>query len=104
MTEHNLTIPSKKGPFRLRKLGLSAVLEVMGSYDGMTQEEKILSLVQNSLIDSAGKQVYSKKQYAKMEEDLGGIKLLQLSMEVQNINNFDDFQNFGDKVEAAEKN
>jgi hypothetical protein len=104
MKNYTLNIPKKKGPFSLKKLSLASVLEIMSGYDVMSQENKILSLVQASLVDDAGELVYSKKQFAKMEKELGGVKLLQLSMDAQAYNDFGDFQDFGDKVEDAEKN
>ena len=76
----------------------------MGKVGAASDEERILMIVQATLVTKAGKPVFTPNQKSKMEGELGGVQLLHMSLLAQQHNNFDEFATFGTAVEDAEKN
>lgn len=97
-----LDIKGKKGPFHLRKLGLDEVMEYFAASG--SQSERMLALVQMTLVNGTGKPVYTERQRKRMEADLGGVRILALAQQAAQLNEFDALTGLGVAVEDAEKN
>lgn len=97
-----LKIANKQGPFYLRKLTLAE----LAAWDGTKGDsnEKMLALVQATLVTKDGKPVFTDKQLPKMERDLGAVRVLSLAHQAQEVNEFHLMADMRGAVEAAEKN
>lgn len=104
MEQVDLKIPGRKGPFYLRRMRLHEVMEYMRKVNEWGEVDAMRRLVQQSLYTKSGAPVYSDKQLDKMDDDLGGVEIMSLSIKAQEINQFEKLNSLGDQVEAAEKN
>lgn len=100
----DLKIEGKKGPFYIKKLLLAEAMAYFSDVEGKSNEFATLELIRRTLCSKSGKLLYNAQQSAKMESDIGGIRLMSLSLEVQEHNDFDSMNDFNEKVEAAKGN
>lgn len=103
----DLKIPGRSGPFAIKPLKTKALFELTENTrdNKLDMADQYMRIVQQSLVyEKSKKLVYSEKQLDKMDDELGGGKIVELGNQAMIVNGLMDATDIDKQIEAAQKN